>query len=81
MGSCFILCARKIIGPELKHFAVCGEDNIYVSAKAILNDDVVEVVSDKVDLICGVRYCWADCPLEATLYNKEGLPASPFSTN
>ena len=53
---------------------------IYIPAKAILTNNVVEVVSDKVDCICGVRYCWADCPLEVTLYNKEGLPASPFST-
>lgn len=67
-------------GSELKHFAVCGEDDIYIPAKAILTNNVVEVVSDKVDCICGVRYCWADCPLEVTLYNKEGLPASPFST-
>jgi sialate O-acetylesterase len=27
-----------------------------------------------------VRYAWADNPDGANLYNKEGLPASPFST-
>lgn len=26
----------------------------------------------------GVRYAWRDCPMEANLYNKEGLPAVPF---
>jgi sialate O-acetylesterase len=25
-----------------------------------------------------VRYAWADHPQGANLYNKEGLPASPF---
>ncbi len=25
-----------------------------------------------------VRYAWADNPVNPNLYNKEGLPASPF---
>jgi len=28
-----------------------------------------------------VRYAWADNPDNANLYNKEGLPASPFRTD
>jgi len=28
-----------------------------------------------------VRYAWADNPEGANLYNKEGLPASPFRTD
>jgi len=28
-----------------------------------------------------VRYAWADNPQGANLYNKEGLPASPFRTD
>jgi sialate O-acetylesterase len=28
-----------------------------------------------------VRYAWADNPDDANLYNKEGLPASPFRTD
>jgi sialate O-acetylesterase len=28
-----------------------------------------------------VRYAWADAPDGANLYNKEGLPASPFRTD
>ncbi|WP_423127516.1 hypothetical protein [Gaoshiqia sp. Z1-71] len=27
-----------------------------------------------------VRYAWDDNPAEANLKNKEGLPASPFTT-
>jgi sialate O-acetylesterase len=28
-----------------------------------------------------VRYAWADNPDGANLYNKDGLPASPFRTD
>lgn len=28
-----------------------------------------------------VRYAWSDNPDGANLYNKEGLPASPFRTD
>jgi sialate O-acetylesterase len=28
-----------------------------------------------------VRYAWADNPEGANLYNKEGLPASPFQAS
>ena len=28
-----------------------------------------------------VRYAWADNPVNPNLYNKEGLPASPFRTD
>ena len=28
-----------------------------------------------------VRYAWADNPENPNLYNKEGLPASPFRTD
>jgi len=28
-----------------------------------------------------VRYAWANNPEGANLYNKEGLPASPFRTD
>ena len=28
-----------------------------------------------------VRYAWADNPVNPNLFNKEGLPASPFRTD
>jgi sialate O-acetylesterase len=28
-----------------------------------------------------VRYGWSDAPVEANLFNKDGLPASPFRTD
>lgn len=65
---------------ELKHFAIAGMDNKFVWAKAVIEDDKVVVWNDEVINPVAVRYAWADNPEGANLYNKEGLPASPFTT-
>ncbi len=64
-------------GP-LRGFAIAGRDGNYVWAKAKIKGDKVIVWSDKVSKPASVRYAWADNPDKANLYNKEGLPASPF---
>lgn len=68
-------------GGELKHFAIAGEDGKFVWAKAKIQGDKVVVWDDSVSKPVFVRYAWADNPERANLYNKEGLPASPFRTN
>jgi sialate O-acetylesterase len=68
-------------GNELKYFSIAGTDKKYVWAKAIIRGDKVIVWSDTVSKPVAVRYAWADNPVGANLYNKEGLPASPFSTD
>lgn len=65
---------------ELKTFEVCGKDDKFVKAEAVIEGDTVCVSSKLVDKPVHVRYAWADCPEEANLYNKEGLPAAPFIT-
>lgn len=67
-------------GRELKMFEICGKDNKFVAAKAIIVKDTVCVSSEKVKEPVAVRYAWADNPEEANLYNLEELPASPFIT-
>lgn len=67
-------------GDDLKHFAVAGSDKKFLWAKAIIDEDKVVVWNDKVMNPSAVRYAWADNPEGANLYNKEGLPASPFTT-
>lgn len=62
----------------LRYFAVAGKDNKFVWANAEIKGDKVIVWSDKVADPVTVRYAWADNPEGANLYNKEGLPASPF---
>lgn len=65
-------------GDELLGFAVAGSDGKFVWAEARIKDDKVIVWNDEISEPVKVRYAWADNPDTANLYNKEGLPASPF---
>ena len=65
---------------ELKSFAIAGADKKYVWAKAVIKSNKVVVWSAAVANPKYVRYAWANNPNQANLYNKEGLPASPFQT-
>jgi sialate O-acetylesterase len=67
-------------GGPLKGFAIAGEDRRFVWADARIEGDSVIVSSAKVSKPVAVRYGWADNPI-ANLYNKAGLPASPFRTD
>ncbi|MEI9942996.1 MAG: sialate O-acetylesterase [Chitinophagaceae bacterium] len=67
-------------GDELREFAIAGADKKFVWAKARIEGDKIVVSSDDVPSPVYVRYAWADNP-DANLYNKEGLPASPFRTD
>jgi len=65
----------------LKGFAIAGADKEFVWAKAQIDGNEVIVWSDAVKNPVAIRYAWADNPDDANLYNKEGLPASPFRTD
>jgi len=65
----------------LKYFSIAGDNKQFVWAKAKIDGDNVIVWSDKIQNPVAVRYAWADNPEGANLYNKEGLPASPFRTD
>jgi sialate O-acetylesterase len=66
---------------ELKHFAIAGADKKFVWAKAKIKGNKIIVWNDRIPNPVAVRYAWADNPDTANLYNKEGLPASPFRTD
>ncbi|MEJ8841426.1 sialate O-acetylesterase [Lacibacter sp. H375] len=66
-------------GEELSEFAIAGADKKFVWAKAKIDGDKVIVWSDEVKEPMYVRYAWADNPVQPNLYNKQGLPASPFT--
>lgn len=68
-------------GGTLKQFAIAGEDKKFVWATAEISGNTIVVWSDQVAVPKAVRYAWADNPEGANLYNKEGLPASPFRTD
>jgi sialate O-acetylesterase len=65
-------------GEELSQFAIAGADKKFVWAKGKIEGDKVVVWNDNVPNPMYVRYAWADNPDNPNLYNKEGLPASPF---
>ena len=65
----------------LKGFAMAGPDRVFHWAKAHIEGDKVWVYCDEVSNPVAVRYAWADNPDDANLYNREGLPASPFRTD
>jgi sialate O-acetylesterase len=65
----------------LKGFTIAGSDQQFKWAKAILSGNTVIVYSDDVKEPVAVRYGWADDAGDTNLYNKEGLPATPFRTD
>jgi sialate O-acetylesterase len=65
----------------LQGFQIAGEDGVFVWANAVvLTKNTVRVWSSQIPDPSVVRYAWDGNPSDANLKNKEGLPASPFST-
>ena len=67
-------------GGELKGFAIAGEDGKFVWAKAEIVGEKVVVSSPDVSKPLAVRFGWANFPV-VNLWNKDGLPATPFRTD
>jgi sialate O-acetylesterase len=67
-------------GEKLKGFAIAGADKQFVWAEAKVAGQAVVVSSPDVKDPAAVRYAWASNPA-CNLFNKEGLPASPFRTD
>ncbi len=61
----------------LRFFTLAGEDGTFHVAEAKIDGDTVVVSTPSVKRAVGVRYGWDD-DCDASLFNKEGLPASPF---
>jgi sialate O-acetylesterase len=66
---------------KLARFAIAGEDKKWHWAEATIDGDTVVVKSAEVAKPVAVRYAFSMNPEGANLYNKEGLPASPFRTD
>ncbi len=65
---------------KAKGFAIAGADRTFVWAQAKIEGENIVVFSDKVKEPVSVRYGW-DFDPETSLYNKAGLPGSPFRTD
>jgi sialate O-acetylesterase len=67
-------------GDSLTHFEIAGTNKEFVPAIAKIEGDQIVVWSDKVRKPVSVRFGWSYFPMH-NLYNKAGLPASPFRTD
>jgi sialate O-acetylesterase len=67
-------------GGPLQGFTIAGEDKVFVPARAEIRGSTVVVTSKTVAKPVAVRYGWANVPV-VNLFNKAGLPASPFRTD
>ena len=67
-------------GDKLAGFAIAGADGKFVHADARIDGDAVVLSGAGVDKPTTARYGWANNP-PATLFNKDGLPATPFRTD
>ena len=65
----------------LRRFAIAGADRQWFWATAVIEGATVLVSSPDVPTPVAVRYACSTNPEGANLYNRNGLPASPFRTD
>ncbi len=65
---------------SLTEFTIAGADQHLVAAQATIEGNTIVVWSDEIKQPVAVRFGWKNVP-KAELYNKAGLPASPFRTD
>ena len=66
---------------QLLGFTIADQSGQFRPAQAYISGNTVIVHSPKITHPKAVRYGWFDNPQEANLFNREGLPASPFRTD
>ena len=71
--------AKPTPGEKLNHFRLCGADRKWHAAEAVIEGDTVIVRSSAVPKPVGVQYAYNAAPINSNLYNKAGLPATPFA--
>jgi sialate O-acetylesterase len=67
-------------GGKLRGFALAGDDQKFLWADARVEGRRVVVSHPVLTQPVAVRYGWADYPV-VNLFNREGLPATPFRTD
>ena len=68
-------------GSELKGFEIAGDDKKFYYAQAKIEGNTVIISNSNVKKPVSVRYAWSNAPIDANLFNQEGLPASSFRTD
>jgi sialate O-acetylesterase len=62
------------------NFLIAGEDKVFKKADVKTNGDKLVLSNPGIENPVAARYAWSNTS-EATLFNKEGLPASSFRTD
>lgn len=65
----------------INEFEIAGKDKKFYNAYAKVDGDKIIVWADNVKNPVAVRFAWSHNPADLNLYNKEGLPATPFRTD
>ena len=71
--------AKATPDEALGGFRLCGADRKWHAAEAKIVGNTVVVTSPSVPEPIGVQYAYSAVPESANLYNKAGLPATPFA--
>jgi hypothetical protein len=77
--SGYVEPAIETPGELIQHFRLAGADRIWHPAEAKIEGDEVVVTSAAVPHPIGVQYAYSASPIGANLYNRAGLPATPFA--
>jgi len=72
---------KEVKDAKMKYFALAGKDGVWHWAEATIQGKTVVVRSDKVASPVKVRYSYCLNPRGPKLYNRDGLPASPFCSD
>lgn len=70
--------AKETPATDLNHFELAGADGVWHTALAEIESQEVVVTSKAVAKPVAVRYACSGAPTNPNLYNRAGLPASPF---
>jgi len=80
----FTETANGLVAPgadgSVRGFTLAGKDDVFYPATAKIEGETVVVTCAKVKHPVAVRYGWANVP-EGNLFNRQGLPASPFRSD
>lgn len=75
------LTVDEVQGGKLARFAIAGADKQWRWANATIDGDTVVCSHPEIKDPVAVRYAYSMNPEGANLYNRDGLPASPFRTD
>ena len=71
--------AKPTPNEKLNHFRLCDENKKWHAAEAVIDGDTIVVTAGSVSNPIGVQYAYNAVPENSNLYNKAGLPATPFA--